>query len=254
MSLVQSMSGDGYGGFAEFYDRLVCGFDYAAVTEYYDEIIRENGINGGILLDLACGTGNLSVRLADCGWDVIGVDISPEMLSFAKTHDNVSYICQDMTELDLYGTVDAAVCCFDALNHLLEEKELQRAFERVALFMNEGGVFVFDMNTIYCHEKILGDNTFLSDTFQKNDNVFCAWQYYLGEEHMLTIFLNIFAEREDGSYCRREELNRERAYSLNTIGELCEQSGFKIVGMYDFLTKNRADENNKRVVFVCVKI
>ena len=246
-----------YDNFAEFYDNIVAGFDYSKVAEYYDGLIRQNGVSGGILLDLACGTGTLSTLMARKGWDVIGVDSSPEMLSIAAQRndssepDKISYICQDMTELDLYGTVDAAVCCFDSLNHILEESDLRRVFEKVSLFMNHGGVFVFDINTIFCHETIFADNIFTTDA--DDGGVFCARQHFKEKNNVTVIALSIFARQENGLYERHNATNAERAYALGPVKSLCEQSGFEIVGCYDFLTLNQADENNQRVVFVCSK-
>ncbi|MCL1789478.1 MAG: methyltransferase domain-containing protein [Oscillospiraceae bacterium] len=247
----ENIGNSDYGNFAEFYDRLVGGFDYTATAEYYDGLIRENGINSGILLDLACGTGTLSAMFAERGWDVIGVDISPEMLSLAKKHEKVSYICQDMTELDLYGTVDAAVCCFDALNHLLEEPELLKTFGRVSLFMNTGGVFVFDMNTVYCHETILGDNIFIK---QSNSGIYCVWRNASRNAGTVDITLDIFAKQANALYSRYVEEIRETAYSLETVRSLCEKSGFEVKACFDFMNHNSGNEDCEKVVFVCMKL
>lgn len=237
---------------------MVEGFQYQDAAHYYNRLIRENSTvitkrekndSKGILLDLACGTGTLSVLLADLGWDVIGVDSSSGMLSCAKQHEKVSYICQDMTELDLYGTVDAAVCCFDALNHLLDEQDLLDTFKRVSLFMNPGGVFVFDVNTVYCHETVFADNIFVSET----DGIYCVWRHEKQDDDIMFVSLSVFEKQENGLYKRHDETNIERAYSLKLISKLCEKSGFKVAGCYDFLTENKARENNNRVVFVCKK-
>ena len=242
-----------YDEFAQFYDRIVEGFRYNDLAEYCDDTIRKNGVNGGILLDLACGTGTVSQMMAEFGWDVIGVDISPEMLSNAKQHEKITYICQDMTMLDLYGTVDAAICTFDALNHLLSDEDLSSAFERVSLFMNPGGVFVFDMNTVYCHKTIFAGNIFVSDTFKEKDNVYCVRNHVYAGGGTTVMTLNIFSEGADGKYTRRRECNVERAYRLDRVRELCEQAGLDVIGCYDFLTENPASEMSERVVFVCKK-
>ncbi|MCL2634267.1 MAG: methyltransferase domain-containing protein [Oscillospiraceae bacterium] len=231
----------GYVEFARVYDTLMSDVDYAAMAQRYNSLITENGITGGILLDLACGTGSLSVLMAQKNRDVIGVDISQEMLSTAKRHDKVTYICQSMTELDLYGTIDACLCVMDSLNHLTDETEVQKTLERVSLFMNPGGVFVFDMNTIYKHETILADNIYI----KQSDNVYCIWQNDYQGNGIVDITLEIFMEGQDGLYERFTEEIRERAYETDVIRKLCEKSGFEII--------NITEEDNERVVFVCRK-
>jgi len=237
---------DTYSAFAEFYDRLMDDVDYTSVAKYYDGLIREHTASLGILLDLACGTGTLSALLADKGWDVIAVDSSSEMLSKTTAHSRVSYICQDMNELDLYGTIDAAVCSFDGLNHLTDQSALMNVLERVSLFMNPEGVFVFDVNTIHKHETILGQNTFIKEC----DDVFCVWQNDYQGDGIVNITLDIFAENDE-QYTRHTVEITETAYQLDTIHKLCKQSGFDVVGEYDFMTKNPGNEKSEKVVFVC---
>ena len=167
----------GYKDFAFFYDLLMKNADYEGRFDYIIGLLTENGIGEGILLDMACGTGTLSKMFAQKGFDVVGVDASEEMLSKAqekKLEENFDalFLCQKMEELDLFGTIDAAVCTLDSLNHVTEKGKIIEIFRRVALFMNDGGVFVFDVNTLYKHRKVLGNNAFLFDT----ENVFCAWQ------------------------------------------------------------------------------
>jgi SAM-dependent methyltransferase len=233
----------GYSIFAQFYDSLMSDVDYRALADYYNELI---GGNGGILLDLACGTGTLSILMAEKGRDVIGVDISQEMLSNAASHEKVSYICQDISELDLYGTIDACICSLDGLNHLADEAQLKQAIERVSLFMNPGGVFVFDVNTIYKHETILGNNIFVKE----QDGIFCVWRNFYQHFGIVDIVLDIF----DVGYARHTIEIREKAYPLFTIRQLCEQAGFKVAAVHDFMKKSEANETSEKVVFVCRKI
>jgi SAM-dependent methyltransferase len=230
-----------YSEFAQFYDTLMSDADYAQMAEHYAGRLPPPGI----LLDLACGTGKLSVLMAERGWDVIGVDSSPEMLSCAASHDRVSYICQDMTALDLYGTIDAAICAMDGLNHLTERSELRRALERVSLFMNPGGVFVFDVNTIHKHKTVLGNHTFVKES----DDVYCVWRNSYAGDGIIDISLDIFARHRD-VYKKHEVEIRERAYSLNTIAILCEQAGFEVL---EKIPDEIHDNESEKVVFVCRK-
>ena len=170
----------GYRDFAFFYDLLMKNADYESRFGYIIGLLAENGIGKGILLDMACGTGTLSKMFAQKGFDVVGIDASEEMLSRAqekKLEENFDalFLCQKMEELDMFGTVDAAVCTLDSLNHVTEKEKIREIFRRVALFMNDNGLFIFDVNTLYKHRRVLENNAFVFDT----ENVFCVWQLSL---------------------------------------------------------------------------
>ena len=268
----------GYGRFADYYDALNAFFNYKINALIYNTLISEyapDKPDGGILLDLACGTGKMSVEMATLGWDVIGVDISPDMLSNATPHEKVTYICQDMTELDLYGTVDAAVSLLDGLNHLPDEAALQRAFKRVSLFMNPGGVFIFDMNTIHKHEVTLGDNILevreIGDgeegwrNCEGSKKVYMVWKNAYQGDGVVDIILDVFVENQDGLYERFTEEIRERAYETSTVCKLCEQAGFEVKKCLDFTTleeielketktPKEASHNHERIIFICQKV
>ena len=135
------------------YDRFTYDVDYAAWADYIEQHFRKRGLPGKTVLDLACGTGSLTRELALRGYEMIGVDLSAEMLAeAAEKNRNVGeispmFLCQPMEKLDLYGTIDACVCCLDSVNYVTSPKKLQKAFERVHLFLMPGGLFLFDVNT-----------------------------------------------------------------------------------------------------------
>ena len=163
-----------YGDFAYYYDMLTENVDYDKRCEYICGLLAENGISEGILLDLACGTGTMSLMFADKGYDVVGVDGSQEMLTQAQEKKmesgaDVIFLCQRMEELDLFGTINAAVSTLDSINHVTDEDTVKEIFRRVSLFMEDKGIFLFDVNTPYKHREILGDNTFIYDL----DEVYC---------------------------------------------------------------------------------
>lgn len=243
-----------YGSFAEYYDSLTSNVDYRKTAEYVSDILNENGINKGILLDLACGTGTMSLIMAQKGYDVIGVDNSPEMLGEAREKafeagEDILFLCQDMCSIDLYGTVDCTVCLLDSLNHLESKEELLEAFKRVSLFTVPGGVFVFDVNTEYKHKYVLGDNTFVYE----NDDVYCVWQNeYDDKSKTVEIFLDFFQE-ENGLYRRSSEYFAERAFSDSDIKKLLSEAGFTDIKAYGELRKNAPLDTEERVFYVARK-
>ena len=245
----------GYSLFSSVYDALTENVNYAARAQYIADLLAENGITGGILLDLACGTGTLSVEMSKRGYEVIGVDASGEMLSIAmnnaaESEQSIMFLCQTMQELDLYGTINAAICTLDSINHLTDEEDVQAAFDKVSLFTEPGGIFVFDINTIYKHRNILADNTFVYDL----DDVYCVWQNTLDKSSdTVQIDLDIFEEIEEGIYERMQESFCERAYPLSDIKSMLTKAGFETVAVYDELSHDAPQENSERLFVIARK-
>jgi len=240
-----------YGDFSGVYDILTSEIDYAVRGEYFHKLNRLHGGREGILLDLGCGTGTMCEVMADLGYDCIGVDGSEEMLSSAmekrmESGHDITYLCQDMTELDLFGTIDCAVSALDSLNHLTSYEDLCKAIDRVALFLYPGGLFIFDMNTVYKHDVVLGNNTFIYDF----DDVFCAWQNTLLEDHTVQMDLNIFGTEDGETYDRLEDSFCERAYTPSEIEEALSAAGLQIVAVYEGDTLFPPTETTQRVVYV----
>ncbi len=242
-----------YGIFAQFYDTLTSNIDYAKRAQYFDSVVRKyGGKQGGILLDLACGTGSLSEQMDALGYDVIAVDNSPEMLGIAmeKKFDsgrNIQYLCQDMRELDMFGTIDVTVCALDSLNHLDSFEDVKRVFEKVFLFCEPGGLFIFDINTEYKHKMILGDNTFIYDT----DDVYCVWQNSC-ENSRVKIELDFFVPEND-VYRRYEESFCENAYPLNDVENALKETGFEILMCCDGDSEKPVCDTTQRAVFAVRK-
>ena len=240
----------GYGNFASVYDQLITGVDYRQIGEYFDACIRKAGGKKGILLDLGCGTGSLSMVMDELGYDVIGVDGSYEMLGEAmekraQSGRDILYLAQDMTELDLFGTVGAVVSSLDSLNHLTRYADFDRAVGRAALFLEPGGVMAFDVNTPYKHRQVLADNTFVYDT----DEVYCVWQN-TADEDLTRMDLDLFVRQEDGAYIRMEDHFSERAYSREEIEASLIRHGMEITGVYDAWTFDPPRPDSERLVFV----
>lgn len=243
-----------YDVFSGFYDRLTDNVEYEKRAEYFCRLLSMCDIKSGILLDLGCGTGSMSVKMAQRGFDVIGVDISIGMLGVAQqkmyeSGQKILFLNQPMQNIDLYGTVDCAICVLDGINHLDNSDEVRQTFEKVSLFMNKGGAFAFDVNTIYKHKNVLADNAFIYDF----DDLFCAWQNnYNEEDNSVDITLDFF-EEEDGIYYRSGENFSEQAYELEKISEWLEQAGFEIIGVFDDLTTDPVKPCSERAVFLARK-
>lgn len=243
-----------YNVFAAYYDRLTREVDYRRRAQYFDQIIRQHFqvTDETILLDLACGTGNLSVELSALGYDVIGVDGSPDMLSEAVSKNNgekrILYLCQDMASLDLYGTIDVAVCALDSLNHLTDAVKLKKVFEKVSLFTAPGGLFLFDVNTEYKHREILGNQTFVYDL----DDLYCVWQNATDEALTTEISLDFFVRRGN-TYLRESERFFERAWPQEHLRGLLEQTGYQLLYIYEGDTLEPLSSTAQRAVFVARK-
>lgn len=252
--------GRGYGRFAKHYDLLTGNVSYKERGEYFHRLIERfgNGSKNPILLDLGCGTGSLSEVMAGLGYDVIGVDISEEMLTEALNKKyasglNIQYLCQDMRRLDMYGTVDVTLSALDSVNHLSGIEDVKAAFSKVSLFSNPGGLFIFDLNTPYKHREILGFNTFFMDT----PSVSCVWQncYMMqGKNNGVVIRLDFFEPCSDGRYERYTEEFPEFAYELEDIKSLLAETGFEVLAVYGEDTEEPPEEDTLRINIVARKL
>ncbi len=245
----------GYGGFAWYYDRLTQNVQYPVRAAYFDGLIRKwvkRPVE--LLLDLACGTGSLSLELSKLGYDVIGVDGSNEMLSVAmdknyEAQAGILFLCQDMDQLDLYGTVDVTVCALDSLNHITDPALVQKVFDRVSLFTAPGGIFIFDLNTPYKHRNILSNETYVYDY----DDLYCVWQNSCQDGETVEISLDIFAQEDGEGYQRYSEAFSERAYDHETVCRFLQNSGLELLAVYGDDTLNPPGEETQRVIYVALQ-
>ncbi len=244
----------GYGNFAAYYDGLTENVSYPDRAAYFHQLIGQYGQGGNLLLDLACGTGSLSLEFAKLGYEVIGVDGSPDMLSVAmqkaaQQDCELLFLCQDMTRLDLFGTIDIGICALDSLNHLTSQSAFKKAIQRVSLFLNPKGLFIFDVNTPYKHREVLADNAFVFE----NQQVFCAWQNnYQPDTQVVDISLDFFI-LQGKHYIRQTERFQERAYSHDVICEVLKECGLTLLACYEGDTWNSPTDTTQRVVYITQK-
>lgn len=245
-----------YGIFSSVYDILTENVPYERIADSICSLLHKNGVDGGLLLDLGCGTGTLSFLLEQKGYDVIGVDASEDMLMIAnekkyEEDSSAMFLCQKGEELDLYGTIDCAVSSLDTINHIDSIEKIEKTFSRISLFMNMGGIFIFDINTPYKHKKILGDNTFVYDM----DDVYCVWQNsFDNNEHKTTIDLDFFIKNEDDEcYERYSENFCEYAYKPEEVISLLDTYGFEVLDTFDDYSDNPVNAETQRMVIVARK-
>ncbi len=242
-----------YSSFAAFYDAFTENVEYKKRTDYICRLFKKYGKIPTLILDAACGTGSFSVEFAKRGISVIGADISADMLSIAAEKcegEDVLLINSALSELDLYGTVDGAVCLLDSLNHITDYKELCRSIARISLFMEKDSLFIFDVNTEYKHSVVLGDNTFTLES----EDVFCVWRNrYLKRNKTTEITLDFF-ERNGEAYNRYSESFSERAYTDKEITAALKKAGLEIVAILGENTMSKPKEDCQRKVFVARKV
>lgn len=241
-----------YTGFAELYDLFMDNIEYDLWSEYVVELLKEYGISEGIVLDMGCGTGNITERLYDAGYDMIGIDNSYEMLAVAMDkreeagRDGILYLCQDMREFELYGTVGAVVSVCDSMNYILEYDELVTVFNLVNNYLDPGGIFIFDLKTNAYYKK-LGDSTIAEN---RDDGSFIWENCYYEDEKINEYLLTIFAKREDYMYEKMEEFHQQRAYELSEVRRAIEEGGMEFVCAYNAFTKENVDSSNDRIYIV----
>lgn len=244
---------EAYSGFAKVYDLFMDNIPYEEWTDYVKELFAEEGITDGILLDLGCGTGSVTELLAKSGFDMIGIDNSEEMLEIAMEKREASgldilYLLQDMREFELYGTVKGVVSICDSMNYILEDEDLLEVFRLVHNYLDNEGIFIFDMNTMYKYEEILADNTFAED---REESSFIWENFYDEEEEINQYDLSLFVKEDDGRYRKYEETHLQRAYVREDVEELIKESGLELLHVYDAFTRELPAEDSERIYFVC---
>ena len=280
-----------YTGFAEVYDMFMDNVPYDKWAKYLQKLLKENGAKEGIVCELGCGTGKMTRRLRDMGYDMIGIDISQDMLQIAmeqetilkkagtqndtksdkKKNYEILYLNQDMREFELYGTVAAVVSVCDSMNYITEKDDLLQTFKLVRNYLDPGGVFIFDMNTPYYYKKKLGEQTIC----ENRDEGSFIWENYYDpdtkiNEFDMTIYIrrnsegqNAFKTSKDKKtagktnnavyYERFEETHFQRAYSIAEVKALLKKAGLKDIKVYKAFTKDDPDSVTERIYFISAK-
>ena len=246
---------ESYEFLAGCYDQLTADVRYRAWADYLERHFARSAIPVRTVLDLACGTGSLTRILAERGYEMIGVDQSEEMLAQAaeKCRDlageRLIFLHQSMEKLDLYGTVDACVCCLDSVNYVTRPAALRRAFQRVHLFLMPGGLFLFDVNTPEKFRKMDGQ-VFLDET----EDAYCVWRAEFSEKRRICTYgMDIFRRREGDLWERGQEVHREYAYELGELAGFLREAGFRRIRVCGDRRLRAPREGEERVFFAAWK-
>ncbi len=273
---------EAYTDFAQVYDTFMDETPYDRWADFLQKLINEYGISRpvdgqkqnrvseqareesvskedtlaserNLVLDLGCGTGSLTERMAAKGYDMIGVDMSQEMLGIAlakreEAGSSTLYLCQDMRELELYSTVGTVISVCDSVNYILEEEELKETFRLVNNYLYPGGIFIFDFNTLYKYEQVIGDATIAEN---RDDCSFIWENYYHDEEHINEYDLTIFVrEAEEDIFRRFCETHYQRGYTLEEMTELVKAAGLELLTALDADTHGEVTETSERIYMI----
>lgn len=240
---------DAYTDFAGVYDTFMDETPYEEWADYLQQILEENEIKDGLVLDLGCGTGTLTELLSEKGYDMIGIDYSSQMLDIAMQKKESSkldilYLQQDMREFELYGTVKAVVSVCDSINYLLEEEELLQTFKLVNNYLDPKGIFIFDFNTVYKYQEVIGDTTIAEN---REDCSFIWENFYHEEERINEYDLTIFVKEKEDCFRKFHENHYQKGYEAEQIKQLLQASGMEFVKFMDADTHEEITQYSERI-------
>lgn len=245
---------ESYSAFAYVYDKLMKDVDYDKWVEYIEKIFERYDRKPVNIAELACGTGNITNNLAKKGYNLIGVDISEDMLFVAQEKARnmgveVIYLNHDMKDLTLPSELDAILCICDGINYIVDEYDLLKVFRSVYNHLKEKGLFIFDISSYYKLSNILGNNTYA----ESYEDVSYIWENYFDENKNICDFdLTIFM-KEGEVYRKYEETHSQRAYKEIEILEKLKQIKFQKIEMFEAFTFSDPKEESERIYFVCQK-
>ena len=241
-----------YESFAQVYDTFMDNVPYDEWAGYIIEKLKEDGIEDGLVLDLGCGTGQMTRRLRDAGYDMIGVDGSVDMLQIAREAESacasdILYLLQDIREFELYGTVRAVISTCDTLNYITKKEDLLQVFRLVNNYLDPGGLFLFDMNTVSHYRELCADNTFA----ESRDDCSFIWENEYDTASGINEYdLTLFLKREDGLYERFFETHQEKAWEIEEVRQLLEEAGMEYITVKEAYTDEDVSSGTYRVLIL----
>lgn len=240
---------DVYTEFAGVYDIFMDETPYEKWRDTVLSVLEGYGIREDLVLDLGCGTGTMTELLADAGYDMIGIDSAQEMLNLAlekrdRSGHDILYLCQDMREFELYGTVKAVISLCDSLNYILEPEELLQVFLLVNNYLEPDGIFLFDFNTDYKYREVIGDTVIA----ENREECSFIWENYFYEQDCINEYeVSVFVKEEDERYRKFTETHYQRGYTLKEIKKLLAESGMVFLKAWDADTAGEVSECSERI-------
>ncbi len=243
-----------YETLAAYYDRIMAETDYEAWCGFYKAAFEKYGVSVRRILDLACGTGSITVPLAAAGYDVTGIDLSSDMLALAQEKADAARVRirfseQNIALFDAGRGYDAAICSFDGYNYLTKSADVISSFARVYETLNGGGLFIFDVSTPYKYESVLADNAYVYEY----DDLFLSWQNYFNRRTGLCDFYLTFFKRDGAVWHRTDEYQRQRRYPLAKLRKMLRDAGFTILETVSELDFSPVNSDSERAFFICQK-
>ena len=241
-----------YTGFAGIYDEFMDNVPYDEWADYLHKLLEDSGINGGILCELGCGPGKITRRLKRFGYDMIGIDNSMEMLQIARSKEkpgdeSILYLQQDMREFELYGTVAGIVSICDSMNYIQTKADLLKVFKLADNYLDIGGIFIFDMNTVHYYRDVLADSVICDN----REDCCLIWENSYDSRNFKNRFdLTMFFRKEADLYRRCEETHFQRAYAIEDVKKLLDKAGFETIRCLRAFSDKKAGEKDERVYFV----
>lgn len=243
-----------YSVLAKYYDALMADVDYEGIADFYRKCFEKYNVNVNSICELGCGTGSITVCLAEKGYQVTGIDISCEMLSVAQKkadgkHLKITFSEQDMTSFISGTECDAVISAFDGVNYLLKNEQVKGCFESVYSSLKDGGLFIFDINTPYKYEKILGDNSFVFEL----DDMFLSWQSFYNPKQKFCDYVLTFFSENGGVWHRLDEEQRQKAHPIKTLEKELRECGFEILCECSKPDFSEMADDSDRCYFICRK-
>lgn len=239
---------EAYTDFAGVYSRIMQDIPYARWEKIIHRILKDHGIRDGLILDLACGTGEMTRRFRKLGYDMIGVDASADMLqeAYAQGAEGILYLQQDMRSFELYGTVRAIISTCDSMNYVTKYKDLVKVFKLANNYLDPGGLFIFDLKTVHFYRDVVGNSV----EAQNMEVCSYIWEnYYDEKKHLNEYDLTLFI-REGNAYRKGEEVHLQRAYTLAEVKKAIQSAGMVFVDAFDEADSGRVGPRTQRMIIV----
>lgn len=247
---------EAYTGFAYVYDEYMDNIPYEEWSEYLIKLLVEQGVTKGMsVADLGCGTGTVTQILDKAGYECVGIDNAPDMLTIAtekmyEEEQQIIYSLQDMREFELPYEVDAMISIADSMNYITSKEDITSVFQCVKEGLKQGGVFIFDLKTIHFFRDILADNTYAEN---REDSAFIWDNIYDEQTRNNEYDLAVFIRNEQGSFDRFEENHFQHGFTQEEVLSAAQAAGLQVVAVYDAFTKEPPKSESERLYYILRK-